>query len=85
MMDDQVFFLLMSSIILLIDMIQEAFVEAHPMNSTFFKSSDSVNAQQMLEFRYVLLFIALHEYQIMCTLSLLFDDLNRWVKPRNTT
>jgi hypothetical protein len=76
MLGDQAFFLLMSSIILLIDMIQEAFVEAHPMSSTFFESNDSMNAQQMLEFRHVLLFIALHEYQIMCTLSLLSDDLS---------
>lgn len=74
-MDDQALFLLMSSIILLIDMIQEAFVEAHPMSSTFFESNDSMNAQQMLEFMFVLLFTILHEYWIMCTLSLLFDDL----------
>jgi hypothetical protein len=41
MMDDHAFFLVMSLIILLIDMIQEAFVEAHPMNSTSFECSDS--------------------------------------------
>jgi len=39
MMDDQVIFLLVNSIILLIDMMQEAFVEAHQMSSTFFKNA----------------------------------------------
>lgn len=45
----------------------------------------TLNAQQMLESTYVLLFITLHEYRIMCTLSFLFDDLNQWVKPRSLT
>jgi hypothetical protein len=43
MMDDEVLFLLKSSIILLINMMENAFVEAHPMSSTFFKSSNFIN------------------------------------------
>jgi hypothetical protein len=43
MMDDEVLFLLMSSITLLINMMQEAFVEAHPMSSTFLETSNFIN------------------------------------------
>jgi hypothetical protein len=85
-MDDQALMLLMSSIMLLAKMMQDSIVDVDPISFTFFELDNNiVNTLQALESKYTLLFIALHEYRILFGLSVLFDDLGDWVKPKSTT
>lgn len=67
-------------------MMQESIVDVDPISFTFFELDNNiVNTLQALESKYTLLFIALQEYKILFGLSVLFDDLDDWVKPMSTT
>jgi hypothetical protein len=83
-MDDQDIIILMTSIMLLIDMMHKVFIASYPMKSTCFGINNIISPQQTLESRYVILWTTLHEHWVMCGLDLLFDDLGPWVKPHNT-
>lgn len=74
-MDDPNIIVLMSSTMLLIDMMHKVFIVAYPMNSTCFGINNIISPQQTLESRYVILWITSNEYWIMRGLNLLFDDL----------
>ncbi len=82
-MDDSNIIYLMSSTMLLIDMMHKVFIVGYPMNSTCFGINKIISPQQTLESRYVILWTTSHEYWIMRGLSLLFDDMGPWVKPYN--
>jgi hypothetical protein len=75
MMDVQVFFLLMNSIVLLVDLMQETFIKPHLMNSTFFECDDSMNVQQALKSTYMCCYLSLYVDIELYALSFLFNDL----------
>jgi hypothetical protein len=60
MMDDQAFFLMMNSIMLLVDLMQKTFIKTHLMNSTFFECDDSINVQQALKSTYICCYLLLY-------------------------
>jgi len=80
----QVHVLLMMSIILVMELLQETFVEVNFASPTFFNGYHhkfTTNVQILI----FLFFLALHKYRIMCVLKTLFDVLGHWMKPHSMT
>jgi hypothetical protein len=66
-------------------MMQESIVDVDPISFTFFELDNSiVNTLETLESKYTFFLIALQEYIMLLGLSVLFDDLGDWVKPKST-
>ncbi len=64
---------------------QESIVDVDPISFTFFELDNNiVNTLETLESKYTLLLIVLQEYIMLFGLSVLFDDLGDWVKPKST-